>query len=154
MHYGGWTGRPIPDPDQSLHSKYADDIDVTNATSMANKTIDSLIESYDANWNFDERVQIIQQIDSIATREYHYIFGWAAPYGGRGLYQNRFGMPERGLSYGSNRYHKHWGGWANHILLWWSDPEKKELLRQARQSDTMSLPIDTELIDYWNKLSK
>ena len=154
MHYGGWTGRPVPDPDQMLHSKYADDIDVTNATSMANKTIDSLIEAYETNWNLDERAQIIQQIDSIATREYHYVFGWAAPYGWRGLYQNRFGMPERGLSYGSNRYHKHWGGWANHILLWWSDPEKKVRLMRARKSDTISLPIEDENKDYWNKLSK
>tara|TARA_Y100001970_G_scaffold291394_1_gene428386 strand:+ start:559 stop:2484 length:1926 start_codon:yes stop_codon:yes gene_type:complete len=152
IHYGGWTGYPEAAPKGMLHSQYADQIDVTNTTSMANITIDSLIDNYEINWNFDERVRLIQQIDSIATREYHYIFGWAAPYGWRGLYQNRFGKPEKGLSYGSNRYNRHWGGWANHILLWWSDPKKKELLRQARQSETMSLPIEDEIIDYWKKL--
>ena len=154
LHYGGWTGRPDPDPKQMLHSQYADDIDVTNTTSMANKTIDSLIEAYDANWNVNERIKLIQQIDSIATREYHYVFGWAAPYGWRGLYQNRFGMPESGLSYGSNIFKKYWGGWATHILLWWSDPEKKARLMRARKSDVISLPIEEENKDYWNKLSK
>ena len=63
LHNGGWTGSSTPSPEGMLHSKYADKIDVTNATSMANSTIDSLIELYNKNWNVEERIPILQKID-------------------------------------------------------------------------------------------
>ena len=63
-------------------------------------------------------------------------------------------MPKHGLGYGYEDYKKYWGGWASHILLWWSDPEKKERLENAKKSKTISLPIENEILDYWNKLGK
>jgi ABC-type oligopeptide transport system substrate-binding subunit len=154
IHYGGWTGSSSPSPEGMLHSKYADQIDVTNATGMANPEIDKLIEKYNKNWNSDERVTILQSIDSLATREYHYVFGWAGLYGRRGLHWDRFGIPKHGLGYGYERYKKYWGSWGSPILLWWSDPEKKKKLAEAKKSDTITLPIDNELIDYWKILNK
>ena len=38
------------------------------------------------------RVQILQKIDEIATNEYHWAFGWGAPYGYRCLNWNKFGV--------------------------------------------------------------
>ena len=154
INYGGWTGSTLPNSEEVLHSKYAKEIDVTNTTGMANPEIDKLLDDYNRNWDIDKRTILLQKIDSIATREYHYVFGWAAPYGWRGLYQNRFGMPKHGLGYGYEDYKKYWGGWASHILLWWSDPEKKERLENAKKSKTISLPIENEILDYWNKLGK
>jgi len=153
INYGGWTGSNFPNSEEMLHSKYSQEIDVTNTTGMANKDIDKLLEKYNVNWDVDERTIILQEIDSIATREYHYVFGWAAPYGWRGLYQNRFGMPKHGLGYGNNSYNKYWGGWAAHIFLWWSDPIKKKKIEEARLSKNISLPIENEIIDFWNKLN-
>ena len=154
IHQGGWTGSSTPSPEGMLHSKYADKIDVTNATSMANPAIDSLIELYNKNWNVEERIPILQKIDSIATREYHWAFGWAGLYGRRGLHWNRFGIPEHGLGYGYGVYKKYWGSWGSPLLLWWSDPKKKRLLEEAKKNNLKNLPIEEELIDYWDVLSK
>ena len=52
-----------------------------------------------------------------------------------------------------NSYNKYWGGWAAHIFLWWSDPIKKKKLKEARLSKNISLPIENEIIDFWNKLN-
>ena len=154
IHQGGWTGSSEPSPEGMLHSKYANEIDVTNATGMANPEIDKLIEKYNKNWNANERVKILQSIDSLATREYHWAFGWAGLYGRRGLHWNKFGMPEHGLGYGVQTYKKYWGSWASPTLLWWSDPKKKNKLEKAKKDQLISLPIEEELIDYWKIISK
>ena len=36
------------------------------------------------------------------------------------------------------------------MLLWWSDPEKKKALEEAKKIDSIMLPIEEEIIDYWN----
>ena len=154
LYYGGWTGSSLPSPEGMLHSKYANQIDVTNATGMANPEIDKLIEKYNKNWNLEERIIILQSIDSLAVREYHYAFGWAGLYGRRGLHWDRFGIPEHGLGYGYETYKKYWGSWGSPVLLWWSDPEKKKKLIEAKNSDTITLTIENELIDYWKILNK
>ena len=150
IHQGGWTGSSEPSPEGMLHSKYADEIDVTNATGMANPEIDKLIEKYNRNWNADERVKILQSIDSLATREYHWAFGWAGLYGHRGAHWNKFGIPEHGLGYGHSAYKKYWGSWGSPALLWWTDPDKKQKLEEAKKDKNITLPIEEETIDYWN----
>ena len=154
IHQGGWAGVSIPNSEEMLHSKYAKEIDVTNATGMANPDIDKLLKEYNKNWDINERTIILQQIDSIATREYHYAFGWAAPYGWRGMYWNRFEMPEHGLGYGYSSYNKYWGYWASHMFLWWSDPEKKARLKEAKNNPNITLPTEDIILDYYNKLKK
>ena len=154
IHQGGWAGVSIPNSEEMLHSKFAKEIDVTNATGMANPDIDKLLEEYNKNWDINKRTIILQQIDSIATREYHYAFGWAAPYGWRGMYWNRFEMPEHGLGYGYSSYNKYWGYWASHMFLWWSDPEKKARLKEAKNNPNITLPTEDIILDYYNKLKK
>jgi microcin C transport system substrate-binding protein len=152
IHQGGWAGVFLPNPEGMFHSKYAEEIDVTNATGMANAELDKLAEEYNRNWDINVRTEILQQIDSIATREYHFAFGWQAPYGWRGMYWNRFGMPEHGLGYGDSSYKKYWGYWASHMLLWWSDPEKKARLKEAKNNPNITLPTENIILDYYNKL--
>ena len=94
IYYGGWTGSLLPSPEGMLHSKFADQIDVTNITSMSNKKIDALIEEYNQSWDATKRIEILQELDYIAANEYHWIFGWAAPYGYRCIHWNKFSMPE------------------------------------------------------------
>ena len=154
IHAGGWTGAVFPTPEGSLHSKYAEEIDVTNATGMANVEIDKLIEEYNKNWDINKRIPLLQTIDSLATREYHWAHGWAGLYGRRGLHWNKFGIPEHGLGYGYDNYKKYSGGWTAPLLLWWSDTAKKEKLIQARKSDTQTMPIEKEITDFWNRIYK
>ena len=111
---------------------------------MANPEIDKLIDEYNMNWNMDERVNILQKIDSIATREYHWAFGWGAPYGYRCLNWNKFGIPDNGVGYS--------GGWLAPISMWWIDPEKKAALNKALKNDEVVLPIENEIVDYWKNL--
>ena len=139
IYSGGWTGSLLPSPEGMLHSKFSEKLDVTNITGMANPDIDKLIEEYNLNWNMEERVKILQEIDSIATREFHWAFGWGAPYGYRCLNWNKFGTPENAVGYS--------GGWLAPISMWWIDPDKKIKLKEVLDNGG-TLPIEEEIIDY------
>ena len=145
IYNGGWTGSLLPSPEGMLHSKYSEKLDVTNITGMANPEIDRLIEEYNLNWNMEERIKILQEIDSIATREFHWIFSWGAPYGYRCLNWDKFGIPENGVGYA--------GGWLQPISMWWIDPDKKEKLQDVIKNGG-TLPVEKEVVDYWNNLEK
>ena len=140
--YQGWTAGFFPNPQGMMHSKFADEIEVTNITSMAIPEIDKLIEKYNAEWDAKKRVPIAHQIDSIAVNSGHYALGWTSPYGARMLYWNKFGMPDKGLYYA--------GGWQSPITLWWIDPSRENKLSSSRENNTQ-LPIEKQLIDYWNR---
>ena len=95
-----------------------------------------------------------KKFGSVTNKKNNFFIGWAGLYGRRGLNWNRFGIPEHGLGYGYGAYKKYWGSWGSPLLLWWSDPEKKKLLEEAKKDNLKNLPIEEELIDYWNVLSK
>ena len=138
----GWTAGFFPNPEGLMHSKYAEAVEVTNITSMAIPEIDKLIEGYNAEWDAKKRIPFAHKIDSIAVNSYHYALGWTSPYGARMLYWNKFGMPEKGLYYAT--------GWQSPITLWWIDPTRENKLIGARKDD-LQLPIEKQLIDYWNR---
>ena len=146
VQFAGWTGSLLPSPKGGMHSQYAEKLDATNITGLANPIIDSLIIKYDANLDANERIKILQQIDKLASEEYHWAFGWGAPYGYRCLNWNKFGMPEHGIGYSGN--------WLTPIYYWWIDPEKKQALINARKNETINLDHSKEIIDYWNRLGK
>ena len=104
-----------------------------------------LIEQYNECWNPDKRIKILQELDYIASSEYHWIFGWAAPYGYRCLHWNKFSMPENSLGYSGN--------WSTPLSLWWIDPNNKANLKSA-QNENSNLSIDPEIVDYYNSLEK
>ena len=139
----GWTGGFFPSPEGLMHSKYAEAVEVTNITSMAIPEIDKLIEAYNAEWDAKKRIPIAHKIDSLATSQYHYAMGWAAPYGARMLYWNKFGMIASGVDYT--------GDWRSPIVYWWIDPHEEKKLSDAKENGK-TLPKEKEIIDYWNKL--
>jgi microcin C transport system substrate-binding protein len=137
----GWTGGFFPSPEGMMHSKYAEEVEVTNITSMAIPELDVLIDEYNREWDAKKRVPIAHKIDKIAVESYHYALGWTSPYGARMLYWNKFGMPEKGISYV--------GDWRSPIYYWWIDPAKDQALSKAKEKGT-TLPKEKEIIDYWN----
>ena len=143
--YQGWTGGFFPSPEGLMHSKYADEVEVTNITSMAIPALDKLIEEYNEEWDAKKRIPIAHKIDSIAVNSYHYALGWTSPYGVRMLHWNKFGYPEKGLYYAT--------GWQSPITLWWIDPNKEQKLDLARKNNS-SLPIEKEIVDYWNRIDR
>ena len=112
---------------------------------MNNPEIDTLIERYNRCWDPNKRIELLQELAYIASNQYHWIFGWAAPYGYRCLHWNKFSMPENSLGYS--------GDWRTPLALWWVDPENKKKLTSAI-SDNLNLPVSTEIVDYYNSLEK
>ena len=139
----GWTGGFFPSPEGLMHSKYADEVEVTNITSMAYPELDLLLEQYNAEWDAKKRIPIAHKIDSIAFHSFHYAMGWTSPYGARMLYWNKFGMPESGITY--------IGDWRTPLSHWWIDSLKEDKLIDA-QSANKSLPKEKVNIDYWNRM--
>ena len=141
----GWTGGFFPSPEGLMHSKYADEVEVTNITSMAYPELDLLLGQYNAEWDAKKRIPIAHQIDSIAFHSFHYAMGWTSPYGARMLYWNKFGMPESGVTY--------IGDWRTPLSHWWIEPLKESKLINA-QLDNSALPKEKENIDFWNRMKK
>jgi len=138
----GWTANFFPSPEGIMHSKFADEVEVTNITSMAYPELDALIEEYNREWDPKKRIPLAHQIDSIAINSFHYALGWTSPYGARMLYWNKFKMPESGITY--------IGDWRDPITHWWIDPQKENDLNDAKKNNTTLLP-QPEVIDYWNR---
>ena len=40
------------------------------------------------------------------------------------------------------------------MFLWWSDPEKKARLKEAKNNPNITLPTEDIILDYYNKLKK
>jgi len=138
----GWTGNFFSNPEGTMHSKYADEVEVTNITSMAYPELDMLIDKYNAEWDAKKRIPLAHKIDSIAVNSFHYGLGWTSPYGARMLYWNKFNMPESGISY--------IGDWRSPMSMWWIDPEKEKKIIDARKNN-IQLSKENEIIDYWNR---
>ena len=139
----GWTGGFFPSPEGIMHSKYADEVEVTNITSMAIPELDKLIETYNAEWDAKKRISLAHQIDSIAVNSFHYALGWTSPYGARMLYWYKFGMPESGITYV--------GDWRTPLSHWWIDSRKENKLNSAKERNT-TLPIQPTNVDFWNRI--
>ena len=107
--------------------------------------LDNLIDEYNMEWDAKKRIPIAHKIDSIAVNSYHYAMGWTSPYGARMLYWNKFGIPEKGVSFV--------GDWRSPISMWWVDDKKERTLSNARKNK-IKLPKEQELYDYWDLMPK
>jgi microcin C transport system substrate-binding protein len=126
-----------------MHSRYAEQPETNNITGIRNPRVDAICERYDKSYDVDERIRLLRELDGIVTREYHYAFGWVAPYAARLVFWNKFGIPEKGLSYS--------GDWRSLFALWWVDPEKRAALEHARMHPGVRLPRGKTVIDPWGK---
>ncbi|MFK7904980.1 MAG: ABC transporter substrate-binding protein, partial [Chitinophagales bacterium] len=145
--FQSWGGLNIPNPETSMHSKYADPPQTNNITGLKSPEIDKLCQRYDESWDPAERKQILRDIDKLAVAEQQYAFGWGAPYTFRCAYWNKFNMPEWGFPYqGSLNYEYAFSSW-------WYDAEKAEKLEKARKDESITFPINPVEIDYWGRKS-
>ena len=144
MTYTGWTGQLFPNPESSMHSKYADLAESGNITGMRNPEIDRICDEYEQTFDITKRIEQLKALDALAVGQTHYAFGWVAPYAARVAFWNKFGYPEEGLSYS--------GDWRSIFYLWWVDPEKEGELKKARKDKTRIMPQGTEIIDFWKKI--
>ncbi|MBT3785800.1 ABC transporter substrate-binding protein, partial [bacterium] len=89
---GAYTGSSFPNPEVLYHSKFADVKNSGNRWGVKNKRVDELCENYNAEFDYDKRVEMLVELDDILTNDYTIAFDWFAP-AERLVYWNKFGMP-------------------------------------------------------------
>lgn len=122
--YGGLL---FPNPESSMHSKFADKKNNNNIWGFKNARVDEICEQYPRMFAPKERIKAVREIDGIASREHLYAFGWFAA-STRLLYWNKFGMPDYVLS--------KTGDQRSIASLWWFDDEKNRVLQNAIEKRT------------------
>jgi len=103
IHYQAWSTGFFPNPETSVHSKYADPDNTVNFSGVKNDRIDELCEEYRVSFNPEEKIKIIKEIDKILSETVHVAWGWYSPFNRRILYWNKFGMPASYFSYGGEK---------------------------------------------------
>lgn len=144
--YQSYTGLFFPNPESSMHSKFATVPNNTNITGLNDKRIDELCDLYDQSYDTKERVKYVQEIDAIACEKKHWVWGWVSPYTSRLLYWNKFGMPESGLTYA--------GDFGDVFALWWEEPEKAKQVEAAKTDKGIKMDKAAAEIDFWHMKGK
>ena len=145
IHSQNWGGLNIPNPETSMHSKYADPKQTNNITGMKDSIVDALCTAYDEEYNPAKRKEILQKIDKLATDSVYYAMGWIAPYTFRCGYWNKFDMPEWGFPYASSL------NYESVFALWWYDEEKAALVEKAKKDKSITIPTDDIILDAWGR---
>jgi microcin C transport system substrate-binding protein len=128
---GNYGGLVFPNPESSLKGDLADKKHTNNVTGFKDPYVDKLIETYRETFDQQERVKIIQTIDSIVCSQ-RLIALWWAPKGIRVAAWNRFGMPKGIL----NKTTQVGDQDLPIVTGWWVDPKKDAALREAKKSNT------------------
>ena len=142
--YMGWTGSSFPNPESSLHSKYARLEETGNICGISLKEVDDICDTYNSSYKVPYRVSLLQKLDKILTGNYYYALGWVAPYALRASFWNKFSSPKASLSYA--------GDWRAVLALWWFDKKKNNALQCSFQDKNLKLPDEDIINDYWKKL--
>ena len=140
----GWGALIFPNPETSFHSTLAGQKDNNNVTGFSNSQVDQLCAAYDQEYDIEERIEIIRQIDGIVYNQHPYVLNWYLP-SQRVIFWNKYGMPE-------------WGGRrtddSNSLFFcWWVDPEKERKLKEARANPSSYLPkgpVENHFWTAWN----
>jgi microcin C transport system substrate-binding protein len=138
----GWTGLTFPNPETQFSSSLADAPNNNNVTGFKNARVDELLGAYDREFDPQQRIAIIQEIDGIVADSYEYVLEWAGPFH-RVAYWNKFGHPEGYLS--------RVGDYRDMPSLWWVDPQKDAELRRALGDNSVNLPVGTTEVRYWTE---
>ena len=136
--YGGLL---FPNPESSMHSKFADKKNNNNIWGLKNKRIDEICAKYPLMFDPKERIAAVKEIDGIATNMHLYALGWFAPHT-RLLYWNKFGMPDFVLSKTSDQ--------RSLVSYWWFDEAKAKTLEDARKNNK-ALPRGKEIVKWWDE---
>ncbi|MFK7904979.1 MAG: ABC transporter substrate-binding protein [Chitinophagales bacterium] len=145
VSYMNWGGLNTPNPETSMHSKYADPPQTNNIVGMKVPEIDKLCERYDESWDPKERQGILREIDKIASNGYYYAFGWGAPYTYRCAYWNKYETPEWGLPYQANLSYEYV------FASWWFDEAKAAKVEKAKKDESIKVETKPVEVDYWGR---
>lgn len=136
-----YTGLTFPNPESSLHSKFADKNSNNNIWGFKNARVDEICDKYPLMFSAKERIEAVKEIDGIICNEHLYALGWYSA-NTRLLYWDKFGMPDYILSKTSD---------ADSILVsWWYDSDKEKALADAK-ANNKQLPIGQEVIKWWDE---
>ncbi len=136
MIWINYTTLLFPDPENYVHSKYADKPNTNNIYGFKNKRVDEICEMYNLEFDFDKRVGLIQELDSILVSNYIMALNWYSK-DTKILYWNKFGTPDfviSGVSYSGEITFR----FVEVIsTFWWYDEAASRALEEARAKNTM-----------------
>ncbi len=140
-----YTGESFPVIRMSYHSSLADQKNTNNITGFKNKRADEIIETYEKEFNIDNRIKLLREFDGIFNAEHHYVFEWTAPFE-RLVFANKFGYPQGILT--------RVGDYRDVPSLWWIDPEKARKLEAAMKDTSINLGEGPAEDRYWVEYGK
>jgi microcin C transport system substrate-binding protein len=136
--YGGIL---FPNPESSLHSKFADQNNNGNIWGFKNARVDEICDQYPLMFDPGDRIKAVREVDGIACRDHLYALGWFAAHT-RLLYWNKFGMPDYILAKTSDQ--------RSIVSLWWYDEARDKALQEARQKNS-KLKVGPEIVRWWDE---
>lgn len=140
-----WGGLVIPNPESSMGPGTADEPNTTNWPGIKSERIDELCRLYNVEYDREERIKIVREIDKIATEMQPYAFGWYAPYQ-RIAFQNKFGYPDWMLT--------RTGDYLTLVSIWYNDPEKYAEYEDAKKDKALTMEKGEVDNKYWMDVKK
>ena len=135
MHLTGRGTSFFPDPRQYLHSEYKASTNNNNIWGFGTAEVDSLIQVYEDDLDFENRRTAMLRIDEVVHDEAFYIPFWGAPYI-RLVHWDYLRFPEFYLPKRTQS--------LTEWMVYWIDPERRAELEDAMQAER-TLPVDEEL---------
>lgn len=145
MTLQNWGGLNIPNPENTVRSKFADEKPSNNLPGVKDPRIDELCDQYDKSKTTEERLKILQEIDKRLVEGNYYVMSWIAPYNFRCAYWNKFNMPAWGLPHTTSYRYEYV------FNTWWVDQDKAKKLAQAESDPSIILPTEDVEVDYWGR---
>ncbi len=132
------------DPEQTWHSKHADELVGGNLPGYKNPRVDRLIDSLAGNFSIEARNDVLKAMDRIIYPGVPYILFWDYDFYPV-FYKNEFGKPKTVVSKIGKFYYFNID--MQIISYWWYDPVKAKMLRDAERSGT-ALPGEPVEVRY------
>ncbi len=124
-----------PSPRQYLHSENLETTNNNDIWGFGTPQVDSLIEVYERDLDFEDRLAAMQQIDEIVHDEAFYIPFWMAPYI-RLVHWDYLRFPEFYLPLRTEQ--------VSDWMVYWIDPDARTRLEEAMARGE-ALPLDDEI---------
>jgi microcin C transport system substrate-binding protein len=141
----GYTGLLFPNPETSLSSKLADQLNTNNITGFKNARVDQILELYDKEFDEQKRIALIRELDGILANAHHFILTWEEPFQ-RIAFWNKFGYPESYLT--------RLGDYREPPTLWWIDPQREQQLQRAMSDSSIKFDVTPVEKKYWLEYAK
>lgn len=135
-----WGAIVFPNPESSWASNLADIKDNNNVTAFRSERVDELIAKYDTEYDVQNRIDLIREMDGIIYNEHPYVLGWYGP-AQRVAFWNKYGMPEWGIP--------RIGDTSSMHIVWWVDPKLESELTAAQSDSTKKMDAGAKENRFW-----